>query len=602
VTNPAVSRKRSLLIRFLDAIEWLGNRLPDPVVLFVIGMMIVWGLSWWLSTMTFTELDPNLKRPIEIKNMLSLSQLAGLLSSMIFTYVNFPPLGIVLVALLGVGVAEHAGFINAVLKSILDVTPRLLLTPFVIFVAVISHTAADAGYVLVVPIAGLMFHAAGRHPLAGIAAAFAGVAGGFSANFIPSGIDPMLAGLTAVGAGVVEPGREVNALCNWYFTAASSFLVIGIGWAITDLLIEPKLKSTPIDNDAVISNIETLSSTERQAMYWGLLTMAMGLFALFLWAYPKDSALRDKLQSLTSNKNSVSELGFFAKLGDGGIEVQEVKPKSPAEAAKLQSGDMIRTVNEKSAVEFLNSRKPESAFTAAVPHLIEFTRDGQSKHAIFTPGLIPGAPLISSMVPLIFLLFVFPGIVHGYVSGKFKNHRDVIKGMSKSMESMAYYLVLVFFVAMFIYIFTTSNIGMLLAVKGANMLKNQPPSIIIIGIILITAGVNLLIGSASAKWAMLSPIFVPMLMILGISPEFTQAAYRVGDSTTNIITPLMPYFPLVVVYGQRYVKSTGIGTLTSMMLPYSICFLVGWSVFLLIYWQLGIPLGVQAGYEYAAPK
>jgi aminobenzoyl-glutamate transport protein len=207
---------------------------------------------------------------------------------------------------------------------------------------------------------------------------------------------------------------------------------------------------------------------------------------------------------------------------------------------------------------------------------------------------------MQSIVPLIFLLCPLPGVVYGYVAGTVKSHRDIVKGMSKSMSTMGYYIVLAFFASLFIAAFGQSNLGALLALKGAAGLKalSLPPQVTIVGIILLTATVNLLIGSASAKWALLAPIFVPMLMQLGISPELTQGAYRVGDSTTNIITPLMPYFPLVVVYSQRYVKSTGIGTLVSMMLPFSITFLVAWTVFLIAFWALGIPLGLQAPYGY----
>jgi aminobenzoyl-glutamate transport protein len=210
---------------------------------------------------------------------------------------------------------------------------------------------------------------------------------------------------------------------------------------------------------------------------------------------------------------------------------------------------------------------------------------------------------MGAIVPLIFLLFLAPGVVHGYVSGKFKSHRDVIKGMTRSMETMGYYLVLVFFAALFIAAFRDSNLGVLIAVKGANFLRDSgaSPAVTIAGIILLAAIVNLLIGSASAKWAMLAPIFVPMLMLVGLSPELTQAAYRVGDSCTNIITPMMPYFPLVVVFSQRYVKKTGIGTVAAMMLPYSVVFLVVWTVFLLAFWGLGIPLGLQAPYAYPPP-
>jgi aminobenzoyl-glutamate transport protein len=217
-------------------------------------------------------------------------------------------------------------------------------------------------------------------------------------------------------------------------------------------------------------------------------------------------------------------------------------------------------------------------------------------------SLTQGAPLMAAIVPLIFFLFLLPGLVHGFVAGTFKSHRDVIKGMSHAMGSMAYYLVMVFFAALFIAAFNSSNIGALLAIKGANALQSlgAPDTVTIVGIVLLTTSVNLLIGSASAKWALLAPIFVPMLMQLGLSPELTQAAFRVGDSCTNIVTPMMPYFPLVVVFCQRYVKGTGIGTLTSLMLPYSVVFLVVWTLFLLAYWKLGLPLGPAAPYTYPA--
>jgi aminobenzoyl-glutamate transport protein len=203
-------------------------------------------------------------------------------------------------------------------------------------------------------------------------------------------------------------------------------------------------------------------------------------------------------------------------------------------------------------------------------------------------------------VPLIFLFFLLPGIVHGYVSGSVKSHRDIVDGMSKTMSTMGYYLVMAFFAAQFIAAFGQSNVGVLLAIKGANFLQAlaMPGQLTIVGIIILSAIVNLLVGSASAKWALLAPIFVPMLMQLGLSPELTQAAYRVGDSTTNIITPLMPYFPLVVVFCQRYVKSTGIGTVVSLMLPYSIVFFITWTIFLVVYWMAGFPLGLQAPYTY----
>jgi aminobenzoyl-glutamate transport protein len=207
---------------------------------------------------------------------------------------------------------------------------------------------------------------------------------------------------------------------------------------------------------------------------------------------------------------------------------------------------------------------------------------------------------MGSIVSLIFVLFLLPAVVYGVRAGTVRSSRDIIQGMTSTMETMAYYLVIMFFIAQFLYAFSASNLGILLALKGAAALQSLglPAGLTITGVILLTAILNLFVGSASAKWALLAPILVPMLMEVGISADLTQAAYRVGDSTTNIITPLMPYFPLVVVYCQRYIKETGIGTVTALMLPYSITFIVAWTVFLLLYWWLGMPLGLQASYSY----
>jgi aminobenzoyl-glutamate transport protein len=499
--------------RALNAIERAGNKLPDPAALFFILLVVVWILSAIFASVSFSEIDPRTGQPIVIKNQLAGTSIAAFLAGMVTTFTSFHPLGVVLVALLGVGVAEHTGFINACLKGLLSFTSAWLLTPMLILVAIVSHTAADAGYVLVIPLGGVIFHAAGRHPLAGIAAAFAGVSGGFSANFIPSSLDPLLSGLTQAAAQIINPERLVNPLCNWFFTGASTLVIIGLGWFLTDRVIEPRLRGTVVDGDpADLPRMENLGPKEKRGLFAGLAALFVGLLILFFTSAPAGSVLR----------------------------------------------------------------APDGSLTAST------------------------APLMQSIVPLIFLLFLIPGMVYGYVAGTVQSHRDIIKGMSKTMSTMGYYIVLAFFAALFIAAFGQSNLGALLALKGAGLLQgmNLPGAVTMIGIILLTASVNLLIGSASAKWALLAPVFVPMLMTLGYSPELTQAAYRVGDSTTNIITPLMPYFPLVVVFAQRYVKKTGIGTLVSLMLPYSITFLVCWTAFLLIYWMLGIPLGLQAPYTY----
>jgi aminobenzoyl-glutamate transport protein len=513
----ATDRNTGLVNRMLGSIERIGNKLPDPSMLFLISMVIVWILSALLAGVSFSDIDPRTGDPIQVNNMLAGDALATFLSNMVTIFTSFAPLGVVLVAMLGVGVADEAGFFNTGIKIMLNRTAKSMLTPMVILVGLFSHSAVDAGYVLVIPLGGIIFHAAGRHPLAGIAAAFAGVSGGFSANPLPSAIDPLLQGFTQPAAQLVNPDVLVNPLGNYFFTAISSVLIISLGWYVTDRIIEPRLnRATPVDEDAEAApEMDTIEPRERKAIRWSSLTMLAGIVALVFILLPEDSPMRDAEGSL----NSFS------------------------------------------------------------------------------------APIMQSIVPLIFLLFLLPGVVYGYIAGTFKSSKDMVDAMTKAMSGMAYYIVMAFFCALFIYAFNQSNIGALLAVKGAAVLKAMalPGSVTIVGIIFLTAFVNLFVGSASAKWALLAPIFVPILMQVGISPELTQAAYRVGDSSSNIITPLMPYFPLVVVYCQKYVKSTGIGTLTSIMLPFSIVFLVAWSAFLILYWTIGIPLGLQAFYQYPPP-
>lgn len=498
---------------FLGTVERIGNKLPDPAMLFVGLLVIVWLLSWGLSYVTFDVVDPRSGEALTIKNLLAGPAFTEWMSVMVTNFSHFHPVGVVLVAMLGIGVAEHTGFINTGLRALLNVTPQTLLTPMVIMVGIASHTAADAGYVLVIPLGGVIFYAAGRHPLAGIAAAFAGVSGGFSASFIPSSIDPLLQGLTQAGAQILDPAIELNPLNNYFFTTASSLLIISIGWYVTARIVEPRLAGTEIDGDADdLPEMKDLQDVERKGMRWALVAMLLGVIVLIATAAPAGSPWRD----------SAGEISSFQ------------------------------------------------------------------------------APLMRSIVSLIFFLFLLPGVVYGIVAGTVKSSKDVIVGMTKSMHSMAYYLVIMFFIAQFVYAFGQSNLGVLLALQGAALLKALalPAAVTIVGIVLLTAIVNIFVGSASGKWGLLAPIFVPMLMSLGISPDLTQAAYRVGDSSTNIITPLMPYFPLVVVYCQRYVKSTGIGTLTALMLPYSMSFLVLWTIFLLAYFAMGIPLGIQSSYTY----
>ncbi|MDH5835391.1 AbgT family transporter [Luteimonas kalidii] len=517
----AAAPRSTAVTRVLDAVERVGNRLPDPAVLFLLLMLVVWGVSALLANVSFDELDPRSGDPIQIRNLLAGTSFTAFMAEMVRTFVNFAPLGVVLVAMLGLGVAEHTGFINAALRAILSVTPKMLLTPMLIAVGIFSHVAVDAGYVLVIPLGAVIFYAAGRHPLAGIAAAFAGVSGGFSATFIPSSLDPLLSGLTQEAARLIDPAVVVNPLNNYVFTTASTALIVLVGWFLTDRVIEPRLRNTEVDGDAAdMPTMEALTARERRGLLLAVGSMLALAVVLVLTSVPAGSAWR-----------------------------------APADAPS-GAGEL----------------------------------------------LVATAPLMQSIVPLIFILFVVPGIVYGYVAGSVKTHRDVIQGMARAMSGMGYYIVMAFFAAQFIYAFGQSNLGALMAIKGANALQamGMPTGVTLVGIVLLSGFVNLMVGSASAKWALIGAIMVPMLMQLGISPDLTQAAYRVGDSSTNIITPLLPYFPLIVVFCQKYVKSSGIGTLLALMLPFSLTLLVLWTGFLLAFWAFGIPLGVGSSYVYPA--
>lgn len=502
----------------LNGIEKAGNKLPDPAALFAILMFAVWGLSWLMSGANFPELDPRTQLPIKINNLLDGAAFTAYMSQMVGIFTSFPPLGVVLVAMLGLGVAEYTGYIGASIRAIMSVTPRQLLTPVLVLVGVLSHVAVDAGYVLVIPLGGVVFYAAGRHPLAGVAAAFAGVSGGFSATlFIPSSLDPLLSGLTQASARLSAlPGAQellVSPLNNYFFTTASAFLVVMIGWFITDKLVEPRLAHVAVDGHKdELPKMEVLKREEKRALALATLSIFAALAVLLLSAYYPSSPWRSPAGELTNS----------------------------------------------------------------------------------------AAPLMKSIVPLIFIFFLIPGVVYGYAARTVKTHRDVIKGMTKSMSGMGYYVVMAFFCAQFVYAFGQSNIGALISIKGANWLAAMalPMGFTLTGIVFLSGFINLLVGSASAKWALIGAIMVPMLMQLGISPDLTQAAYRVGDSSTNIITPLMPYFPLVVVFCQKYVRSTGIGTLVAIMLPYSVALIVLWTLFLLGFWWLGIPLGIGSSFVF----
>ena len=524
----------------LGWVERTGNKLPDPVFIFfylIIALVLfsVVAAMSGISAMHPTALDEvtgNAQR-IEAISLLSPENIQRLWVEMPTTFTHFHPLGYVLVVMLGAGVAERSGFFAAGMSKAVKSAPKTMLTPVVALVAMIGNHAADAGYVVLIPLAGILFAAAGRHPLAGIAAAFAGVSGGFSANISPGQLDALLFGITeeAVAASALDPSWTANIAGNWFFISVMTVVYLPIIWYVTDKIIEPRLgpwtggatAGRSADDASPDPAGETGELASRGLRHAGL----AALFVVGLWL-----------------------LMVFA-------------PGTP----------LI-----------------DEAACEAIPAA------DCSIHAQL-------APLYRSLVAAFFLLFLLTGWAYGRATGSIKNHRDLVEMMAESMKDMGYYLVLAFAAAHFVAMFGWSNLGLISAVHGAAAIDSTGlPLPIVLGLMVVFTGLlNLFVGSASAKWALLAPILVPMLMLLGISPEGATAAYRVGDSATNIITPLMVYFPLILVFAQRWQKDFGLGSLTAMMLPYSIWLMVSGTVLIVLWFYLGIPLGPDAPVGYVMP-
>jgi aminobenzoyl-glutamate transport protein len=498
----------------LAALERLGNRLPDPTLLFALAFGVVVVLSHLLAPLELGLVDPRTGGPLIVVDLLSAGDGVRFFGDLVKTFVGFPPLGIVLVAMLGVGVAERAGLVHAALAALMPQPGSAgarFVTPAVIAAAIASHVAADAGFVTVIPLAAALYATLGRHPIAGLAAAFAGVSGGFSATYLPTPLDPLLAGFTEAAGRVVAPTLTVSPLCNFYFTCAASLLVVVTGTWLTDRVIEPRLVATrpyaPIRGDAASAETDGTPTVviDRRALAAAGLALVVVVVAFLALALPSDAPLR----------------------------------------------------------------APDGALASAK------------------------SPAIQAVVPLIFVAFLAPGLAYGYASGRFRTHHDVVDAMSHAMGGLSRYLVLAFFAAQFIEAFARSNLGAATAVVVASRLDavGLPPLVAVLALVVASATLNLLIASASAQWALLAPIVVPVLLTLGVSAEFTQAAYRIGDSVTNVVTPLMPYFPLVVGYARRYDADAGLGTLLSLMTPYAATFAAAWTTLLVAMWTLGLPLG-----------
>ena len=503
----------SFLNRFLGFVERAGNILPHPATLFVILAVVVIIISAITAAMGVSVVLPGKNEVVRAESLLTVAGLHRILTNLVTNFTGFAPLGTVLVAMLGIAVAEGSGLISALLRAVVLSAPRKLLTLVVVFAGVLSHMASDVGYVLVIPLGAMIFLAVGRHPIAGLAAAFAGVSGGFCANFLLGPTDPLLAGITQEAAKIIrsDPANPyiVTPAANYYFAAASAFLIVLAGTFITERVIVPRLGE--YRGDEKPEELKELSAAEKRGL-WCALAMTLVLVGIILWGLvPSGGFLRDP-----------------------------------------QTNGVLRS------------------------------------------------PFLSGIVAIIFFGGALVGLAYGIGASTIRNDSDVMKSMEKAMSTMSLYLVLAFFASQFVAFFNWTHLGVITAVKGAEILKASGIGGVplIVSFVVVTVLLDLVLGSASAKWAVMAPVFVPMFMLLGYSPELTQAAYRIGDSVANIITPLMSYFPLVVAFAQRYDKKAGIGTVMATMLPYSVTFFVLWTLLLVVWYLLGLPLGPGAPIEY----
>ena len=491
---------------FLATVERGGNALPHPATIFAILAGVIVVLSGIAASTGLEVVHPGTGETIRPVSLLTIAGLHRILVEMVTNFTSFAPLGTVLVAMLGIGVMEASGLIGAALRLLVLSAPTRLLTFVIVLSGVLSNTASEIGYVLLVPLGGIIFLAAGRHPIAGLAAAFAGVSGGYSANLLLGTIDPLLAGLSEEAARIVQDDYRVNPAANYFFMVASTFVVATAGTWVTERIVIPRL--------GVYRGEERQEALDRlSASEWRGLRFAAIAFALFgavlLWGtVPADGFLRNP-----------------------------------------DTGSLLRS------------------------------------------------PFLSGIVAFIFLGGTWLGVAYGVGAGKFSSDADVMNGMGKTISTLGTYLVLVFFAAQFVAYFNWTNLGLIMAVKGAEALRASGLGGIplMLSFVVLSSVINLFMGSASAKWAVMAPVFVPMFMLLGYTPELTQTAYRIGDSSTNIIAPMMSYFALIVAFFERYDKSSGIGTVVATMLPYTVVFMACWSAMLVVWMLLGLPVGPGAG-------
>lgn len=589
--SPPAPARRSML----DRIEWLGNQLPEPPILFSIlaGIVILLSavgaaLDWQVQPVKpvvisetvidaggASSIQPTLDEngrqaielrpsgaPIEPRSLLSSDGIYWMFSSMLRNFASMPALPLIFVAMLGIGLAERFGFFSALMRWLAFLTPRRYLTPMVVFLGANSSVASDAGYIILPPLAAALFLAVGRHPVAGLAAAFAGVAGGFGAGLFPTGGDGVLAGFAQDAARVIDPGYTVTILHNFWFKAASALIVTAAGWYVTDRLVEPRLNRLhPEDRDSGDTRAMAdmaLKPAERSALRTSLLAMAVllaGFTALIL--IPGMPLHGEGKQTLAN----------------GRVLVQQAVSIMPAD-------------HETSAPTYdVLAREPFTIVETEVPGRLVET---------------PGPRWSQVIVPIILIVFLFPGLVYAWRTGQLRSQSDFNDAIYHGIRSIVPVLVILFFLAQFVNYLSYSNLDRMLAYAGGSLLFDAalPIGLLIVLFIGVVILGDFAMSGMLSKFGVLAPIFIPMFMMVGMSPELTTAAYRIGDSVVNIVTPLNSYMLIILAVLQRYRAEAGVGTLLALMVPYSVVLGICWTLLLLAFYALGLPLGPGAGLGY----
>lgn len=532
---------------FLGTIEKIGNKLPDPFWLFVILAGIV-AISSWLDSMAGMQAeDPETGEPVYVESLLTGENISRMVTDAVENFTSFPPLGVILAVMLGVAVAEQSGLLSALVRAMVARVKPGMLTFVVALTGVTGSVASDAIYVILIPLGAMAFHAVGRSPIVGAMVAFAASSAGFNASLILNITDLLLAGISTPAAQMVDENYEVSPLANIFFVIPSAIVLSLIITAVTEFFIKDKAQEL-VDHDKI--NYEEVSFSNAQG------------------------GNNEEVEDAPKGSATVAEESDYDFADD-----EEAMKLKPYEVKALTASGIALLI-----------------FLAGFFALLFIPASPLSG----PDGEFMESPLITAIAVPIALAFLTVGIVYGVVANTITEAADVPDFMAKGIKTLVPMLVLFFAVAQFLAWFEWSNLGVWTAIKGSELLQawDLPPLLMFAGLVLMVALLNLFITSGSAQWALMAPVIVPMMMYVGTSPEVSQMLFRIGDSPTNIITPMSPYFALALTFLQRYYKRAGVGTLMSLALPYSISMLVGWFIFFAIWYLIGIPLGPGSPMEY----